>query len=216
MKGSPYRETLDRCFDECKQLFAHNEWETLQSPHADVDLYVMTTPTGRTLKVTGLVEGVHHERLFQEVFNQGLEEKRRLGQSFLVEDHIIEELTCDPESAERAVLRRQQFKLVWPISNRETVVVRGGRLWDGKWVQFETSVDHPQYPVQSSPVRAVVNKACFVYEQLGANLVQATYIADVEMGGSIPAWLVAMGDTKACERILSFRRIASEKDLCGK
>jgi Zn finger protein HypA/HybF involved in hydrogenase expression len=206
-KNAAYVDALEHCFERCMALFERDDWQPLASPHADIQLFAVASATGRTLKVRGEVEGATAEKLFREVFNQDLAEKKRLGQDFLVADHVIVEI------GEMTVLRRQQFKLVWPISDRETITARGGRKWQDKWVQFECSVEHPKYPVQSSPVRAKVNNACFVYEQLEGDRVRATYLADVDMGGSIPAWLVAMGDAKACDRIVSFRRIAKEKNL---
>ncbi len=202
-----YRDALERCFEMCMVLFERDDWQPLASPHADIELFALASETGRTLKVRGTVEGASAEKLFREVFSQDLAEKRRLGQDFLVDDRVLEDL------GDMTVLRRQQFKLVWPISDRETVTARGGRKWQDKWVQFECSIDHPDYPVQSSPVRAQVNKACFVFEPLEGDCVRATYLADLDMGGSIPGWLVSLGDSKACDRIVSFRRIAQEKNL---
>jgi hypothetical protein len=78
-----------------------------------------------------------------QVFHQDFAEKKRLGQDFLVSDKIVEH-TEEP----LVLYRRQEFKLVWPMSNRETVTIRGGRQVGDKFVQFETSVDHPHHPIQ--------------------------------------------------------------------
>jgi hypothetical protein len=209
MEQSEYLEQLERCFEKCMAMFERDDWQPLASPHADIELFALASEAGRTLKVCGIVEEAESEKLFREVFHQDLAEKKRLGQDFLVADNVFEKLSDDGLT----VLRRQEFKLVWPMSNRETVTARGGRKWQDKWVQFECSVEHPKYPVQSAPVRAQVHNACFVFEQLEGSRVRATYLADVNMGGQIPAWLVAMGDGKACDRIVSFRRIAKEKNL---
>jgi hypothetical protein len=200
-------DLLELCLKECVDLHATDDFESVSSPHEDISLFCKQVNDGRVLKCTGLVPHATAEKLFREVFNQDEKEKKRLGQDFLVKDTILEQLD------EFLVFRRQEFKLVWPMTNRETVTIRGGRkLADGKYVQFETSVEHPKYPVQSSPVRAVVKKACFFYEDTEDG-VRATYLADVEMGGHIPQWLVQMGDSKACDRIISFRRVAKEKSL---
>ena len=60
-----------------------------------------------------------------------------------------------------------------------------------------------------------MNLACFIFEphKGDANHTLATYIADVEMGGNIPQWIVNMASTKACDRILSFRKMAQQKAL---
>lgn len=187
------------------------EWTEISVDHQELRLWSLDTSTSRLLKVVGLVRDAHPELLFRDVFGQNLEEKRRLGQDFLLEDHEIEKV----EHEHDLVLRRQVYKLVWPMSHRESVCARGGKaLGDGRYLQWETSISHPDYPEQSSVVRTAVHLACFFFEpHPDEHTTEVTYIANVEIGGSVPKWIVNLASTKACDRLLSFRRIAQEKCL---
>ncbi len=73
------------------------------------------------LKCTGIVPNASAEKLFREVFHQDFHEKKRLGQDFLVSDEVLEQLESHPENM--ILVRRQEFKLVWPMSNRVCVIV---------------------------------------------------------------------------------------------
>ena len=120
----------------------------------------------------------------------------------------------------QAHIRCQEYKLVWPMTNRESLTARGGKLLDAKtntWMQWETSITHDQVPEKHSPVRTMVHLVSFFFEpespDTDANHTKATYIADVEIGGSIPQWIVNMASSKACDRLLSFRKMAQTKKL---
>ncbi len=82
------------------------------------------------------------------------------------------------------------------------------QLESGAWLQYETSTLHPKYPVQSSPVRTQVAIAGFLFEP-HAEGTMVTYISHVDIGGSIPSYLVSLGDSKAAQRIQSFRKVAA-------
>merc|ERR1711991_857151 len=173
-------------------------------------------PNGsRMLKAQGLVDKAEPELLFREVFGQTLEAKKALGQDFLVDDRVLETIEHDEHDM---VVRKQEFKLKWPLHNRQSLTARGGKLVDtekGTWVQWETSIDHPEHPEQPSPVRTKVHLACFFFEPTEGDESQTlvTYLADVEVGGNVPQWVVNLASTKACDRILSFRRMAKEMKL---
>ena len=132
-------------------------------------------------------------------------------------DDIVEELEGHDHKAH---IRCQEYKLVWPMANRQSLTARGGKKLDeesGTWVQWETSVKHNSVPEKSSPVRTRVNLVCFFFEpealDTDAQHTKATYIADVEMGGSIPQWLENLASSKACDRLISFRKMAQQKNL---
>ena len=67
---------------------------------------------------------------------QTFEDKKALGQDFLVKDHIVEQIDHDEHDM---LVRCQEYKLVWPMANRQSLTARGGKLLDaetGTWIQW--------------------------------------------------------------------------------
>jgi hypothetical protein len=219
-----YKAALAKSYSRAMELFQMGEahWKHHDCDHDDMTLATLhsedaTGGSGHIIRVVGLVRNIKFKDLFETVYHQTMEEKKRLspGQDFLLEDHVVEELKDDDEGlGEHYCVRHQVFKLKWPLHHRESVTVRGGKRVPGDpphncYIQWETSVLHDKHPEVSSPVRAQVYVACYFFEEINENT-RVTYIADVSMGGNIPTWVLTLASGKACERLLSFRRLALE------
>lgn len=165
----------------------------------------------RIVKARGVVDAPP-SALFEAVFNQSAEDKKKV-MSFLLEDDVVESL------GEYYQIKRQVYSMPWPLYPRETVTVRKGKKCEEDqsvfFLQWETSTDHQKHPVDEKKyVRAHVDIACFVYlphDDGKKSLV--SYIGRVNPNGYIPATAVSMMEKKAADRILSFRALAKEKKL---
>lgn len=138
-----YSSTLQRARAEALDLLqAEHAWAAVTEDEGIVVSSLAHAESGgRVLRARGVVEGVAPQALFEAVYHQTLAEKHALGNTFVTEDHVVEPL---PALSVHAMVRRQTYKIKWPIADREVVSVRDAAPHDGGWLQWEASVDHPK------------------------------------------------------------------------
>lgn len=82
----------------------------------------------------------------------------------------------------------QQYKAVWPVSNRDFVSVSHLFRVNGKVYLGTKSVNYP-YPEVKGVVRAEIFIGGYIIEKIDENTTRITYISDSDAKGSIPGMI---------------------------
>lgn len=161
-------EALDRALKA-----EHEEWEFVTEKDG-----VKVTRKGQ-LEVKG--EGVIHGTPLQVIkFIEDLERKKQYDPMFDY-GHLVEEL--DP--ATKVVY--QKFKGIWPVSPRDFCTLVGLRMVQDTVILVGISYTHKECPVNSSIVRGTVKLGTFICRRLSDSTSSLVYVAEVDLGGSVPA-----------------------------
>jgi hypothetical protein len=100
----------------------------------------------------------------------------------------------------------QAYKLPWPLSNRDLVMIRAAFEEDGVFYQIDVSANHADRPADyKGNVRADLI-SCYRYEP-SDNGCTATYCVFMDPRGNIPTAVLNSSSAKVAARVQAFRSV---------
>lgn len=105
-------------------------------------------------------------------------------------------------------VRYQCYSVVWPISNRDFVLLRSQkRGGDGVIHAWDVSTESEKMPEQKGNVRGKVVCAGYCYVPTGENECELTYVMCMDPAGSIPHMVVNAATGKVAKRVFDLSEL---------
>jgi len=209
MSKPDYAEVTENAFQKVKTLLeeGESEWEYV----TEVDGCSMHRRLGES------EENIHCVRTESFVPHPPKDvfdfvwplENRKIWDEYFKDAKILERFeTADP--IREAHVMYQTFSCPFPVYHRDFVNIRAYKEENGQFILTAMSTTHPDAPSDDSHVRGeVVVDGVWILPEEGGSRVK--YIAKIDPKGSVPFWLVSLGNRQVAKTLSTVKKVLDER-----